>query len=222
LRLQGSTFIPRRDDLIINWGSSVPYGRGGIVLNTSDAVATAANKLWAFNRMQEAGVNVPDFWQLQEEIPAEAYPVFCRTVLNGHSGVGIVVANSAQELVNAPLYVRYVPKQDEYRVHVVRGRVVAVQRKARRLDVDDPNWQIRNHANGFVFARDGVDAPNCVLEHSIAAVDSLGLDFGGVDVIWNDRRQMAYVLEVNTACGLEGQTVQDYAQAFQAISNEIN
>jgi glutathione synthase/RimK-type ligase-like ATP-grasp enzyme len=48
------------------------------------------------------------------------------------------------------------------------------------------------------------------------AVAALGLDFGGVDVIWNERRQMAYVLEVNTACGLEGQTVNDYAEAFRA------
>jgi len=125
------------------------------------------------------------------------------------------MAASRDELVRAPLYVRYVPKQDEYRVHVAFGRVIAVQRKARRTDVENPNWQIRNHANGFVFAREGVQAPIAVIDQAVAAVAAMGLDFGGVDVIWNDRRRAAYVLEINTACGLEGQTVNDYAEAFR-------
>ena len=124
-------------------------------------------------------------------------------------------AENAGELVNAPLYTRYVPKQDEYRVHVFGGRVIAVQRKARRNDVENPNWRIRNHANGFVFAREGVVAPQQVIEQSIMAVAALGLDFGGVDVIFNRHRDTAYVLEINTACGLEGQTVNDYADAIR-------
>jgi glutathione synthase/RimK-type ligase-like ATP-grasp enzyme len=139
-------------------------------------------------------------------------------VLNGHSGRGIVVAATPDGLVQAPLYVEYVPKQDEYRIHVFNNEVIATQRKARRHDVENPNWKIRNHANGFVFARDGVVAPPLVLEQSIMAVAALGLDFGGVDVVFNRNRNMAYVLEVNSACGLEGQTVNDYANALQRIA----
>jgi D-alanine-D-alanine ligase-like ATP-grasp enzyme len=41
------------------------------------------------------------------------------------------------------------------------------------------------------------------------------LDFGAVDVIWNEKQQRAYVLEVNTAPGLEGQTVDDYARGIK-------
>lgn len=218
LRLRGSTFRPRRDDVLINWGSgSATPGGYARTLNGHAAVAAAANKLSAFTIMRDAGVSIPEFWTDRNAIPADAYPIVCRTVLSGHSGRGIVVADTPDQLVQAPLYTRYIPKQDEYRVHVVAGEVIAVQRKARRTDVENPNWRIRNHGNGFNFVRGGVDAPAHVLEQSIIAVRSLGLDFGGVDVVWNARRQLSYVLEVNTACGLEGQTVDDYAGALARV-----
>jgi len=216
LRAVGSTFRPRRDDVIINWGSSNDYDSGlASIINRPAAVATAANKLRSFEALRQAGVRIPDFWTSAQDVPDDAFPCVCRTILSGHSGAGIHMAATRDELVRAPLYVKYVPKQDEYRVHVAFGRVIAVQRKARRTDVENPNWQIRNHANGFVFAREGVVAPDDVIAQAVAAVAAMGLDFGGVDVIWNNRRNEAYVLEINTACGLEGQTVNDYAEAFR-------
>lgn len=214
LRLEGSTFRPRQGDLIINWGSSrCPFQDR---LNSSSAVVQASDKLCAFDALQEAGVRVPRFWTSRDEIPHEdvRYPIVCRTVLNGHSGRGIVLADTPDQIVDAPLFVEYIPKQDEYRIHVINGVVVATQRKARRLDVENPNWRIRNHDNGFNFAREGVIAPDDAVVQSINAVAALGLDFGAVDVVWNERRQLAYVLECNTAPGLEGQTVLDYRDAF--------
>lgn len=216
LRLEGSRFRARANDVIINWGASRPtrectFNGGG--------TGEASDKLAAFAVMDAAGVRVPRFWRTADEIPTEdvRWPVVCRTVLNGHSGRGIVMAASRDQLVPAPLYVEYVPKQDEYRVHVVRGEVIAVQRKARRLEVEEPNWQIRNHANGFNFVREGVNPPEDVLTQSIMAIAALGLDFGAVDVVFNTRRNSAYVLEVNCAPGLEGQTVGDYANAFRRL-----
>lgn len=217
LRREGSRFRERRGDVIINWGSTdeLPFQ---LVINSPAAVATASNKLRAFQAMAQAGVRVPAFWTNRADAEQGAFPIVCRTILNGHSGRGIVIADDQNGLVDAPLYVQYVKKQEEYRVHVFDGQVIAVQRKARRLDVENPNWQVRNHANGFVFARDGVDPPPDVIEQAQQSIISLGLDFGGVDVIWNERQQQAYVLEINTACGLEGTTVQDYAAAIRRFA----
>jgi glutathione synthase/RimK-type ligase-like ATP-grasp enzyme len=44
---------------------------------------------------------------------------------------------------------------------------------------------------------------------------ALGLDFGAVDIIQDDGGNF-YVLEVNTAPGLEGQTIKSYAEGFNA------
>lgn len=147
-----------------------------------------------------------------------------RHVLNGNSGAGIrlVEPNGEEGLQHAPLYVKYVPKKQEYRVHVCGGKAVDIQRKARRKDVEDDaiNWKIRNHDNGFIFARneDGVVPPDVPFQ-AVLAVKLLGLDFGAVDVIFNDKEQKAYVLEVNTAPGLSGTTLEGYVSRFKDYLN---
>jgi len=56
-----------------------------------------------------------------------------------------------------------------------------------------------------------------VVEQASLAIAALGLDFGAVDIIWNNHYQLATVLEVNTAPGLEGQTITDYANYFRGL-----
>jgi len=222
LKHVGSKYKQRPEDLIINWGSGACPYKGANVANQPDIVVVASNKLTAFQRMKEANVSIPDFYVNAADIPAEAYPVMCRTILCGHSGRGIVVANNPDELVPAPLYTKYVKKQDEYRIHCLRKRgedtsIISVQKKAKRREADNVNYKIRNLENGFVYIRDGIDPPAMVLEEAKKALEAVGLAFGAVDVIWNEKGRRAYVLEINTAPGLEGQTVQDYANAFKNL-----
>lgn len=223
LRLAASAFVPRRGDVIINWGFTGELPRNisaWPILNHPSVIRNASNKLTFFRRMREEGHGnlIPNFWENTREIPADVFPVVCRTVLAGHSGDGIVIAERSDQLVPCSLYVQYVKKQEEYRIHVGRAgegtSIISVQRKARRTDVENPNWQIRNHANGFIYARGGVNPPRSVIEVAQQALLASGLDFGAVDVIYNARQERAYVLEINTAPGLEGQTVEDYASFF--------
>lgn len=230
LRVEGSTFRPRVTDVIINWGRTQPYNVPRVpgigvpqvnVLNLPEDIVRASNKRTFFQLMAETGNEeiIPRFWTNRNEIPDDAFPIVCRTVLAGHSGEGIVIADTRNDLVNAPLYVQYVKKQDEYRVHVGlrndQSIIIAVQQKRRRAEHAEPNWQVRNHANGFIYARENVAPPQEVLDVAIRALQVTGLDFGAVDVIYNSRQRRAFVLEVNTAPGLEGQTVEDYARFFR-------
>ena len=48
---------------------------------------------------------------------------------------------------------------------------------------------------------------------AIKAVEALDLDFGAVDII-ETRQGEIFVLEVNTAPGLEGKTVESYGNAI--------
>lgn len=240
LRLQGSSFIPRREDVVINWGATERPSKLSVwpILNPPQDMKAATNKLRFFETMKANGHEqiIPDFWTTRDAIPDDAFPIVCRTVLAGHSGEGIVIADTRSDLVSAPLYVRYVKKQDEYRIHCGRHRrfvgggdhgepvmersitIVSTQRKARRLETpdEDVNWQVRNLAGGFVYTRQGVSPPNEVLVSAQSAMKAAGLDFGAVDVIYNREKRRAYVLEINTAPGLEGQTVADYAGYFTA------
>lgn len=216
LRIEGSRYQPRPQDTIINWGASrVPIPLVG--LNTPATVGRAGNKLLTFQHLFELGglVNLPPFWTNREDIPNDAYPIVCRTILNGHSGSGIVIANNVGELVAAPLYVKYMKKRDEYRIHVGLHGIISVQRKAIRNGQPPLDTRIRNHHNGYVFVRGDVNPPEQVLEQARFSVHALALDFGAVDIIWNHHHQTATFLEVNTAPGLEGQTVTDYANYFR-------
>lgn len=220
LKLEGSKFNPRHDDVIINWGRTDTGIDYQTLLNFGPIVQRASNKLLFFQHMRETNIGVcPPFWSNRNEIPENQYPIVCRTVLAGHSGAGIVIADNVGALVDANLYVKYIKKQDEYRVHLGRRgetcHLIAIQRKALNTSVANPNWLVRNHDNGFVYTRNGFQAPPDVLDKAVACLMASGLDFGAVDVIWNAKQGRAYVLEINTAPGLEGQTIIDYANFFK-------
>jgi len=231
LRLEGSRFRARHTDTLVNWGNTqgipcqveraigMPTCR---VLNEPEDIRRASNKLEFFQRVhaEDPGI-IPPFWTRMEEIPDDAFPIVCRSVLAGHSGEGITIADNRMGLVRAPLYVKYVKKLDEYRIHVGHGlrpwdiQIIDIQKKARRTEHENPNWQIRNLANGFIYARDGVRPPDCVIDCAKRALACVDLDFGAVDVIYNAREDRAYVLEVNTAPGITGTTVERYREYFR-------
>jgi len=238
LKLEGSGFKPRTSDVIINWGNTKnPYHPAlarqvmnqpiAKILNSPDDVLRVSNKKNFFDLMQEHSPNdIPPFWNHRSAVPEDAYPVVCRTVLSGHGGEGIVIAHTPNELVSCLLYVKYISKKEEYRVHVGNKRnpdgvdtphVISLQQKKRRIEHPNPNWKVRNHANGFVYTRDDINPPACVVLAAIRSLTASGLDFGAVDVIYNSKKDKAYVLEINTAPGLEGTTIQDYHKFFLTI-----
>lgn len=223
LKLQGSTFKPRPQDVIINWGNTENMLTGQFTVLNMVNLKMATNKLNFFKLMKEKGHDeiIPQFWTNRSEIPVDAYPIVCRTVLAGHSGDGIVIASTPDELVDAPLYVQYVSKLQEYRVHCGRHGLIFIQRKARKHDTPDDqvNWKIRNLANGFSFvAVEQEDVPEKVILAAQSALSAVDLDFGGCDVIWNQKKQSALVLEINSACGLEERTAKAYADYFRNSS----
>jgi hypothetical protein len=224
LRHEGSRWRPRTDDKVINWGSSraLDYGPA-MIINNPVFVQRASNKLQFFQQLDQfeydqAGENcrVPE-WTTDINVARTWLPetkVVCRTLLTSHSGNGIIIASEIDQVVPAPLYTRYVKKQAEYRVHIVRGRIIDVQRKIRDPDNTPVDWHVRSHRNGFIFVRSGFELPVDAETQSLRAFRASGLDFGAVDCII-DRDGNAWVLECNTAPGLVGTTVTKYADAFR-------
>lgn len=211
-------------DVVINWGAA-RFNREidcPVILNPPEAVRLAANKLQTFKRLQGIA-SIPEW----TESAAEAAKwlvggsiVVARTVLNGHSGEGIVIMEEEKDFIeDVPLYVKYIPKKHEYRAHVFRGQVFFEQRKERAKDVPDDkvNWKIRNHGNGFIFAHQDVKIPDEGKHEAIMAVGGLGLDFGAVDLIQGAKDKKWYVLEVNTACGIENTTLEKYVEQFKGV-----
>jgi hypothetical protein len=217
--IPGGGFKPKSNTTVINWGSSRSHFNSPSMLNQPNAVACAANKLTAFNKMKAAGVSVVEF--TTSRVAAEnwligGYKVVCRHLLSSHSGRGIEVVREGEQLPNAPLYTKYTKKDKEYRVHVFKGEVIDLIEKRKRTGAPTINPYIRNLDNGWVFCRDYVNAIPEVSSQSINAINALGLDFGAVDII--ERNGKVWVLEVNCAPGLVGTTLQSYINAIRKMT----
>jgi glutathione synthase/RimK-type ligase-like ATP-grasp enzyme len=224
LKHEGSKWRGNNNDVVLNWGHSgnflaVYRGRGCIILNAPESVSKAVNKLEAFKAMQGL-VPIPEWTTERGGACAMLLygPVVCRTILTGHSGQGIVIAEKEDEMPASPLYVKYIKKEEEYRLHVMGDKVFFVQRKARRKEVPDEqvNWKVRNLDGGFIYANQDVQAPPGAEEAARLAIAALGLDFGAVDLV-KTKGGKVFVLEVNTACGLAGTTLDKYAEAFKEL-----
>lgn len=223
IKLVNSKWRPKPTRIVVNWGSSQPpIDLGTKLLNKPGNVGVATNKLHALICMRDNGVNVPVFTN-RLEVAREWFAdrkavVFCRTLLRSSGGKGIVIATSADALVNAPLYTKRVRKADEFRVHVFKGEVIDVAQKRLRnglANAENRNSYVRNHDNGWIFAHNNVVCPDEVKQECVKAVTALGLDFGAVDVVICKDTGRPVILEVNTAPGLENtQTITAYINSF--------
>jgi len=202
---------------VVNWGNPTTFNCAHEVrvINNPLHVRHASNKLVALQIMQNAAVRVPEF---VTAVPAKGMWL-ARTVLTGSCGDGIVVVREKDEnKVVAPLYTKYIKKSDELRIHVAFGKAIFVQFKKRQSGAEQTADQklIRNHDNGWVFCpRPLADAPNDSVAQALLAVAALQLDFGAVDIVINKDDGLPYVLEINTAPGIESPTLAEaYKTAF--------
>jgi glutathione synthase/RimK-type ligase-like ATP-grasp enzyme len=174
------------------------------------------NKIEQYQFFKSEGITSPAFTTSAVEAKkwaAAGTTVVCRTLTNASEGKGIVVAETPEAVVPAPVYTAYIPKKHEFRVHVFKGRVVTVLEKRRKKGVESDS-KIRNTVNGYVFCRENVVIPEGLQELAIKAAKVSGSDFQGIDIGFNVKKNLLFVIEVNSGPGMEGTTVQEYANAI--------
>lgn len=233
-----TSFVPRSGDLIVNWGNTGPfagpYWMGTVRwLNSPSKVSEAIDKRRSLSAFTNANVPTVEYTtdvDVANRWLRDGIVVVQRLTASGMGGAGIDILDptltvnverqggvgcEASRL--AQLWTKYFKRRAEYRVHVFGGEVVDVQQKRRRSGIVEADRRIRNFDNGWVYCRGGVEAPSVVLDASIAAVRALSLDFGAVDVGYNERNNQAAVFEVNTAPGIEGTTAEKYAAKLREV-----
>jgi len=162
------------------------------------------------------GVAAPSYVTSRDGILSlDASRIVARALTNASEGRGITIFNVGDTPPPAPLYTEYIPKKKEFRVHVWNNEVIDVSEKRKKSGyAEERNTQVRNTANGYVFCRNGIVEPDGMRQLALDAVAALGRTYGAVDIIWNEKRNMCYVLEVNSRPGMEGTTVEIYANAI--------
>lgn len=236
IKIYTPRIVPKKRGRVLNWGVPVVptwSSESTTFYNHPYSVRNSSNKRTSFRIFEEYGVGCVTWTLNKEEALSwifEDKRVICRTSLTGCSGEGIVIANTPEELVDAPLYTLYFPKKWEFRVHVINGEVVLIQQKRglsteelEKRGIVDRCKYIRNLANGYIFSTNLDPLSHSIYsvmgDECLQAVQSLGLFFGAVDVVISKEEEIR-VLEVNSAPGLEGKTLETYISKFKEIINE--
>lgn len=178
------------------------------------------DKIFQYRWFQEQGIPSLHFTTCQEEAAswvADGKTVLARCLTRASEGRGIVVLEQGVPWVVAPVYTQYIPKKREFRAHVFKETVVAVLEKRRKVGAYNGNSKVRNTANGYVFCSSGVVEPDGIRALAIAASKVTNSDFKGVDIGFNEKKNQLFVIEVNSAPGIEGSNVDKYVEAICSL-----
>lgn len=207
-------------DLVINWGSSRRKFNVQM-LNSPDAVAIATSKMQTLDVLTDAGVPCVSYTTQHKQ--AVEWNNTCRVLGRdkdrGKGGQGITCYAPNEGVGYHAFYVKYWKKKREFRIHVVRGQVIFQQEKLKKKGAENVDKYVRSHRRGWCFAFHHLEerpVPQQVVDVAKLAVLHLGLDFGAVDIGWNEEDGAA-VFEVNTAPGIEQSTLAAYIEAFQRL-----
>lgn len=203
---------------IVCWGQgareSVPTLNGN---------AGQHDKLAQFRLLREGGVRVPEFIQ-----PGSGFTpnpnmtgVWFGRQLRHHGGSDITLVLQSEDFAarvasGSQFFTKFIPSTAEYRVWIYRRKHLGTYVKV-LAHPEQYRGIGRNYDNGFSFNLvDSASVPRVAVDMAAQAVTSLGLDFGAVDMLLGKDGQY-YVLEVNTAPGVEG----DNRQVIQALARKI-
>lgn len=207
-------FVPRRyPHFIVNYGA----GFAGAHLNAN---AGKLNKLSQYKKLREAGVSQPRMFEKGETIPDDAFPLLARKKYHTQ-GQDIIFINSRRDLerINGYQYdflTEYVYKTSEYRVHILGDDAFVSVKFCGDNPSADPF--VRSHSNGWRQIEYNGEWKDELIMLATKAIDTLGYDFGAVDII--RRKDKIYLLEVNSAPGLEPRKLALYTQYFKSMDRK--
>ncbi len=219
-------------DLFIRWGNTEEFNnlKYKKELNTLDAVLRTTNKLEMLQALTTSGVPTLTF-STDPTALASLADKEGNVYIRNRAGVvryGNDFNASRDSYFSQP--VKF--KRREYRVHVFNGKVLGAYEKVPLVSPTAENQSptaainrpklYKSDTCRFVrcdLENDGARVNSVAQEICIRAVQSLGLVFGGVDLI-RDKNGNFFVCEVNSAPGLNGLNVDRWVEAIKEYYNE--
>lgn len=170
------------------------------------------SKTEQYKWFQEQDINALEFTESYNDAKEWAFEgtaVVARLLTRASEGRGIIISEEAGQIPMAPLYTKYKKKKKEFRIHIFKDKVVHVlEKRKRRGGICDA--KIRNTINGYVFCSENVEEPKGLRELALKASKVTKSDFKGVDIGWNEKKNELFVIEVNSAPGIEGNNLNRY------------
>jgi len=177
-------------------------------VNSFKAFSLSEDKFKTNQILSHAGINCSDFFICHREEPERVRELFHKwgklvfKPLDGWGGVGMALIDSENTLDTLMPFLnqmdirhfyieRFIDNDfSDFRVDVVDGEFIACYgRKA-----SDHDWRTNITSGGSVFLREADDK---LVKLAIDSTKALGLDIGGVDVLYDREKEEYVVLEVN-------------------------
>lgn len=213
--LQNPTF---KDKILVRWGNIIELAPFNcIVYNKIENIKNATDKALARHLFINNNVSCPKFVD-PATIKINQFPVIARpkTHAKGKNFVILKDRISFTQFYNENqdwYYSEFIDKVAEFRLHAAHGRILNYLEKP---NPNNGNIAWNRALNGEAFENvKWSDYNGDVCYTAIQAINALGLDFGGVDVMV-DAKGKVYVLEVNTAATLASSeySMERYAMYF--------
>ena len=188
---------------------AVNYGHGGpSSLPTLNARAGTFNKLRELELLRAKGVTTVPFSRSPMDLVA---PVMGRSLQHTRGNDIVVYQVRPNQLglrARHDFYTQLIGKQQEFRIWSYRRTVIGCYEKILAYPVKlgrrGRSREVWNYRNGYAYIfRRPEEVPEALKQLARHAVDAVGLDFGAVDLL-TDRQNRGYVLEINSAPGVEG------------------
>lgn len=226
-----------RKKVLIQFGRSKGVDEEGydLVINTSEGIDTARNKLKMKEKFAELNIPSPTFFRLpltEEDANNLRYPLYAKRQFRSR-GIGMQLLQSKEELdtflsrhvVNNNYFQRnnyYLEVgcnyTREYGIHVSTDGVFHMVRKMLKADAEK-RW-FRNSENCVFFLPDNPQFGellcfDAIQEAAVLYLNSTGLSFGRFDVLVNRTGTNFKFIEVNSAMSVDADGV------FGIYKNEI-
>lgn len=210
----------------------VSYGR---ITNKADLNGNiVSDKMLALNILKNRGFNVPKIWNISDYshrykwwryIPKEMFPLLARKIHHARGTDIIFLRNGGsifkrlKKVLKRQVFVEYITKIKEFRVHVLGEEVAFIQEKVRSelTEIHHPHvwsrergWTLENYEGEFCEKLE---------ELGIGAIKALNYDFGAVDIGLSTSGKF-YVFEVNSAPRLTIERRRLYAKYFRTKEKE--
>jgi len=221
---------PYRTKPIVCWGTPSLQDLGISWYGPKYNDVKKKNKFKQINLMLSAGV--PVIPAAKSAMEAKSFglsdKVIKRTLAHSEGrNVEIITENFSDEEDDEHYYRPLLNFKNEYRVHIIKDKVVAIAHKHKEVNntINETANIIRSYDNGWRFAMLDEDflsrwrIKDKVISASKKAIAAVGYDFGAVDIgvvgLSTDPNVKVYVIEVNSAPGLEAEHIELYAKEFE-------